>query len=747
MKLFFRLVSRTWEVFGLKLLTLTIAFACTVIVLVFAIHEFTHDAFYPEADKTFRILQRQENEKVTGNPYTSVVPASTYFTIKDHLKTDLTLSQLRTLNGVTIVSSGGGKTDQQRIHVADGDLTDVLYFKAASGSLQTFRSKNRMAILSASTAIVYFNTIDISGKQISLFSGYDTITCTVAAVFEDFPTNSHETFEFIVNLDSATVSDLGYDTRKSAVYGKLSPGADLVKTQEKLNQLVQTKNLSYTLQPLPKIYFGRRVTGEHARHGDEYSISILLVITGLILFLAAITYINLTTLTIPPRAKEVAIKKVAGATHTHLTFLFLRESFLLTSIALLLSAVLVALLSPVTRSYLNIDLFSLIKANADILFIIVVILFSVIVIAPVIVILKFIRARPGRLLREESLSFPALKRVITFLQLGTSLSLIVGSLVVQRQINRSLIKEPGRNYYQVAVIPFPQKLNHESFYNLKVAWPRSDAHIVEILGLSHLPSALNGRELNTNWPYLKTDPDFISFFGLKLEQGRWFRSNAENAFVINRKGASLINRKSLPVGVIENFGCMYGQPEIPLRIEIGKFSEFNFLCVKVLEVDIRETAARLSAFADSSNPAPVSFLDNGFVQWLSYEDKLNSLSQLLVAISAILSCCAIYGLSISLARDKAKQIAIHKIAGASPLNIIVILINQLLKPLAIALLTIGPIAALLITEWLRKFAYATQLSFGDLIIALFFCSVIVLLTCSYQAMKLNRVSLSASLKK
>jgi putative ABC transport system permease protein len=746
MKLFFRLVSRTWEVFGLKLLALTLAFACTVIVLTFAIHEFTYDTFHPQANKTFRILQRQENEKVTGNPYTSVIPAPRYFTIKDQLKAELTLSQLRTLNGLTVVSSGSRVTDQ-RIHVTDGDLTEVLYFKAASGSLHTFKSKNRTAMLSASAAIAFFNTIDISGKQISLFSGYDTVTCTVAAVFEDFPANSHDAFEFIVNLDSVTISDLGYDTRRSTVYGKLSPGADLVKTQEKVNQLVQTKNLSYTLQPLPEIYFGRRVTGENARHGDEYSISILLVITGLILFLATITYINLTTLSIPPRAKEIAIKKVAGATHTHLTFLFMRESFFLTSTALLLAALLVAMLSPVTRSYLQIDLPALIKTNADILLIIMGVLFTVVVIAPVIVILKFIRARPTRLLSEESLSFPALKRVITFLQLGTSLFLIVGSLIVQRQINHSLIKEPGRNFYQVAVIPFPQKLNHESFYNLKTEWPRSNAHVVEILGLSHLPSALTGRELNTNWHYLKTDPDFISFFGLKPEQGRWFKGNAENAFVINRKGIPLANKKSPPIGVIENFGYRYGQSEIPLKIEIGKFSEFNFLCIKVLEVDIRETAVRLSVFADSRNPAPVSFLDNGFVQWLSYEDKLNSLSRFLALISAILSGCAIYGLSISLARDKAKQIAIHKISGASVVHIIFILVNQLLKPLCLTLLIIGPVAVLLITEWLRKFAYATRPSFADLFIAVGFCSAIVLLTCSYQAMKLNRVSLSASLKK
>jgi hypothetical protein len=224
------------------------------------------------------------------------------------------------------------------------------------------------------------------------------------------------------------------------------------------------------------------------------------------------------------------------------------------------------------------------------------------------------------------------------------------------------------------------------------------------------------------------------------------RIDDPDAVVVNEAGfKKLASGEKRKAGIVQNFGRLFNQPEIPLKIKAAQLSEYNFLCIRVLEVDIRKTMHQVARYLNADF-ASISFLDRGFSQWLSYENRLNALSEILAMVSALLSCCAIYGLSISLARDKAKQIAIHKISGASTRHIIILLIHQFLKPVALALFFFGPLSFLFITEWLRRFVYATSVGVSDLLIALGYCFAIVFLTCSYQALKLERVSLSTALK-
>jgi hypothetical protein len=742
-RLFIRLVKRHWEIFGLKILTLAIAFACSILIVLFAIHEFTYDSFHQDASSIVRILERNENDTFSGNRYSGKIPDSVCRSIKSNLQKSLVAASIRTIEKLTITSPEVQQTDQ-RITVSDGGIINILSFSVIDGSSGTFQSKELSILLSATQSLRYFNSTKATGKSLAIIHRNDTLRCTVAAVFEDFPSNSHQTFDFIVHMNNAHLERIRFSTQRAALYARLIR-SDISATENALRKLFKKSGYTYLLQRLPDIYLGRRVTEENVRHGDAYSVSILLGITGLILFLSVTTYINLTTLTLPGRAKELAMRKVAGAGNLHLLLIFFRESLGINAVAFLLGLTLVILASGFLIPFLEIDFFVLIKQAYLILGLIIGVIFLTVSLAPMIVALKFTAVAPNRLLGSETLTFPAFKKMISFFQLGISLFLIVGSLIVKRQINRSLIKEPGHNHYQVLVVPFPRNMSSEGLYNLKKNWKNTNPHIIDVVAVSHLPNNLSGKEIGSDFFYLKTDPDFLTFFGLKSVSGK-LSAEAPETVLLNEEGFK--NRSTIaerPVGVVQNFGSIFDQPDIALKIKSGQLSEFNFLCIRVLEVNIRNTIHQVAKFVDV-DPATITFFDPHFTQRLSYENKLNTLSEILAVVSAALSCCAIYGLSISLARDKAKQIAIHKISGASTRNIIAILVYQFIKPIGLALFFFGPLSFLFITEWLRGFAYATSINVLDAIIALGFCSAIVLLTCSYQALKLDRVSLSSAIR-
>lgn len=144
--------------------------------------------------------------------------------------------------------------------------------------------------------------------------------------------------------------------------------------------------------------------------------------------------------------------------------------------------------------------------------------------------------------------------------------------------------------------------------------------------------------------------------------------------------------------------------------------------------------------------ADVSFLDKHFEDWLRYQDKLNRLSEVLAIISGLLSCFAVYGLSISVVRDKLQQIAVHKLFGASSVNISRLLMREFTRALVKAILIFGPLTYLFLKEILRTFVYSTHFIWLDPLVPLAYCCAIIALLCVFQSLNLNRHELSAALK-
>ena len=745
-KLFLRIITKGREIYYLKVITLAIAFGCSALILSFSLSEFGYDKFHKDYKSIFRILQRNNAESYDGNRLSNKIPEEVTSTLKSFESPSFILSRIKLMKDIHVKVRD--KTFHNcNIYAADPNITKIFSFDVLRGSLQRFQ-KDREVIISYTTAKKYFGTSDALGKELKFYTIGDTLVFSVAAVVNDFPYNSHESFDCFIRFSEADISSLHFEPNVAAIYGKKSNG-NFDEVEKALSGISDTKRMSYLTQPISEIYFGPRVLGEDARHGDQYSIVVLICITSLILFLAITSYINLTTLSLPNRAKEIAIKKIAGTGHHKILISFAKESVAIVLVSSVLGMLILIGVSDWLMPILSTGVGSLLWRGGLPLILLLTLVFAIVAFSPMFLVVHFTNAKPTRLLSADTIAFPRFKRTITFLQLGISLFLIVASMVLRRQVTYSLLKEPGRNYEQIVYMKYPNGLDNEGLRNLRANWQKSTANILDILGVTQLPNQVQSRQIHSNFFFLGVDPEFGHFFDVRMTKGNWFMPNAgDSVFVVNEAAAKIMGDSANNViGVFKDFAEKFNQPEKPVKLNLVSHFNYNFLCIRILEVDIRKTMKFLSTyFNDSNQKASITFLNRRFDEWILYQDRLNFLSEILAVISGVLSCCAIYALSISIVRDKLKQIAVHKLLGASNFRITRLLVREFTSEMIKAILIFGPVTYLIITEILRSFVYATDFIWMDPIIPMAYCAIAIILLCVFQALSLNRKDLSNALK-
>jgi putative ABC transport system permease protein len=739
-RLFLRIIAKNRDVYVLKILSLTVAVATSTLIALFALNEFGYDRFHRHYRSIVRVLERNASESYIGNRLSNRISTDGLAELTTRYGDSLSLSRVKRMEGLSIIR-GKKAFQNEKIYAADSSITTLFSFRLLDGSLAMDPNEN-IAILCSSAARRFFGSEKAIGKSLAVVGLEDTVSFTVGGVYRDFPRNSHEDFEVFISYHASAMRSLNFNPDDTGVYGKMA-------LPLKWKSHTGKNGLEYVLQPLAEIYFGPAALGDNARHGDRYSIVILISITGMILFLALTTFINLTTLTLPNRSKELAVKKLAGINQRQLFLSFAAESFSIIGVSLGLGLALLVLSSPITARTLEIDFTSLLLASDSSLILVLAGISFLLGIGPLFVAYQFINKSPSRLLSTAVITFPRFKRIIIFLQLGVSIFLIVSSMVIKRQIDYSLLKEPGRNHDQIVYLRCPKDLTDEGLRNLRVGWQKYNPNILDVMATSQLPDHINSKEANGDFYIMSVDPGYRDFFGINMVQGRWFNANdGDTIVVINERGRSLRGSDLRNViGVFKDLSGMFNQPEKPVRINQSTYFNYNFLCIRILEVDIRRTMEYLSRnFQEDGKAAAISFMNKRFEEWLRYQDKLNGLSKLLAIISGVLSCLAIYGLSISVVRDKLKQIAIHKLCGADTGNITGLLVRQFAKQMLVAVFIFGPLTFLILTELLRTFVYRTHFLWSDSFIPVAYCGVVIGLLCLLQARSLNRADLSSALK-
>jgi putative ABC transport system permease protein len=297
LRLFLRIIGRNRDVFFLKVITLSIAFACAIAITLFVFNETGYDNFHDNADYVFRMLGKTTSNEFSGNPNSGQIPKQVADELAVLVGDSLTISPVKVIDGLDITIDDK-VWHGQKLHAAAPSIASIFTFKVVDGSWADFNINQPGLVLSSGASRKFFGTVASRGRVMKISTFSDTVAFTVAAVFEDFPRNSHEDFEGFMVFDPTIIRKLSFDPSDFGVYGRVN-GNTIDHFQKVIDKEVNNVGVSYTLQRIEDIYFGPRVNREDSKHGDEYSIYILISITSLILFLAITGFVNLTVLTLP----------------------------------------------------------------------------------------------------------------------------------------------------------------------------------------------------------------------------------------------------------------------------------------------------------------------------------------------------------------------------------------------------------------------------------------------------------------
>ncbi|MFD0793948.1 ABC transporter permease [Mucilaginibacter litoreus] len=674
----------------------------------------------------------------------------------------------------------------------DPSYFSVFDFPLIKGDKRHPFPDNNSVVITQSIAQKYFGKDDPIGKFVIMGQNEQV---KVTGVIPDYPVNS--SFQYKVLLPLSRFNYLAYVKNKTSYDGKTvisSMDADWsafgfqtyllvkpntnIKTLEKKLQAVHERQkpedapVPYLTQPLPQMHL-YQADGTDAGMSTVRTFAIVAI---MILVIACINYVNLSTARSMLRAKEVSMRKIIGAGKLQLFMQFVVETTLLFVVAAIFAFVLMYLLLPYYNQFSGKQI-SLSLTNFNIWACILITLLGTLVassIYPALLLSSFepLKALKGKI--SASIGNVAFRRILVILQFTVSVILIVGTLIIGKQLKYMLSKDLG--YDKENILSFSMRNDmHDHWDAVKaelekdpsiLAVTRSSRNIV-VNGSSTGDNDWDGKPKGDNlwFNQIHGERNIIDFFKIKFVEGSNFTGSVADTshFIINETAVKEMGLKGPVVGKRLRIQTINGTI-------IGVVKDFNFQtlhkkiepivfqyrpqsCWRVYIKTTNKNAKR--AIAATQNiwkqynddiPLTYAFLDESFRNLYTDDQRQGDLFNIFSAIAIIISCLGLFGLATYSAQVKTKEIGIRKVLGASVSRIIGLLATEFMILIIIAIVIAVPVAWYAMQKWLQDFAYKITISAGVFIIAAIGAMAIALLTISIQSVKAALANPVKSLK-
>jgi len=533
-----------------------------------------------------------------------------------------------------------------------------------------------------------------------------------------------------------------------------------------------SQGTSLTLRKLTDIHLYAHNDFEAEINGDSKRVYIFSAIALFILLIACINYMNLSTARSVLRAKEIGVRKVAGAEKGELVAQFLTESVLITWVAALLAFVFTWLALPWLNSLSGLSLDARILFKGSIIIPILLMPFVTGILAGLYPALFLSSFKPIRVLKglmKTGGSAASFRRTLVVMQFGISIALIICTAIVFRQLQYMQHMSLGFDKEQVVTLPYNNGLNnsYESFRTALLA----DAGIKNIGRSSRIPSGRlldnNGSQINrgdslaptkADIKYVVADEQFIPAYSIKIVAGRNFSRDFgmdTASFLINEEAVRALGLRSNEEAIGKQF--QYGRRKGTL---VGVFADFHF-------EDLHQRIVPLALFEGTSpnnygnisvkisgnlphalqhientwkkflpeTPYTYTFLNDRFGKLYQSEQKQGSIFTAFAGIAIFIACLGLFGLSAFATTQRIKEIGIRKVLGAGTANIVGLLSADFLKLVAVAAVLAFPVAWYVMHRWLNDFAYRTSIPWWIFLLAGIIAALVALVTISFQAIK------------
>jgi putative ABC transport system permease protein len=700
-------------------------------------------------------------------------------------------SATRILLDHLVIQNEAGIQNDEKIGFTDGSLFSVFTFPLINGNPLEVLNAPFQVVLSQSCAKKYFGDVDPVGRSLSI-NGQDR--AYVTGIMKDIPYNSHFRVDVLVSISTLLNiwrPDLenNWKSRRSNTYLVLRPDADPTDLNVKISQLLRTKidhsEYEYTtaLEPLRRVYLYGKPRGSSAGTavtGNITNIYVCSLAAILVLLIASLNYINLSTAFSMQRAKEIGVRKLLGASRSGLTAQFLTDVIILSLLAFVFSLVLITLITPTFNQISGKTISHGILEHPyylGFLLIISVVTGGLSGLYPSFFLSAFqpVNSLKGRF--ATSVRGTSLRKILVTSQFLLSFTLIVATTVLFKQLHFMQNQQLGFKKDHMLAI-------HFQFYDK----PRTEVIKNQFLDLpgvskasvsSSLPGSANIRmetriesfhgidELSNIDAYF-VDYNFLDQYELKIVAGRPFStlvaSDSTEAMVVNEatvkhlgypnpvdiigKHYSQLGREGLIIGVIKDFHFQSFREEVqPLTFQVGGFE--TFMTLTVSQANLPSTIAMIEKKWKSIAPdVPFTyfFTDDAYNSQYDAEKRFGKLFISLVSIAIIISCLGLLGLSVFDTTQRTKEITIRKILGSSSFNIVTLLMKDFLLLVTIGIFLGVPLGWYVMNKWLQEFAYRIDLNPGTFISAGFILITIAIATIGFQTMRVANADPTRSLK-
>ena len=769
---------------------LAVGVACCILILLYVRNEMSYDRHNENVDRIYRVVLRGSVGGKDINTATACAPMAP--TLVADFPEVVQTTRIRGF-GFPVIRSGEKVFSEEHFYWADSTFFDVFSATFIQGNAKTALTKPNTVVLTRSTAEKYFGSDNAIGKSLNADKRRDYL---VTGIIENPPETSHFHFDFLGSL--ATYGDsrspfwlsnnyytyilLRKDASPDAVEAKFP---ELVRTHV-APQLEQTAQVSfdqfvaaggrygYFLQPLKEIHLSSGMDYELEANGDARYVTLFSIVAFAILLIACINFMNLATARSAGRAKEVGIRKTVGSHRGQLIRQFLTEtcvmSLLAVSIAILLVEFVLPTFSVLAGKQLQLHIFD----N----FVVVPILIGGALLVGLMAGLYpafFLAAFNPISILQAPRSHGAgggslLRSILVTFQFAVSVLLIIGTLVVQGQLEYIQSKKLGFNKDQVVVIKKTDDLGSQ-VYPFMLAL-RQNANVISVSNSSTLP----GKAFNSNafrragasddetqilWD-MRSDLDFAATYEVELSQGRFFSrefATDSTGVILNESavhqlgfdqpvGGEIVTLAPTPeqaqtyrvVGVVKDFHFQSLHQQIrPMAIRLFTAKGFGkYVSVRVAPGQMQNTLSQIEhawqKFAGAQSLETV-FFDQDFAQLYKSEQITSRVLTLFATLAIVIACLGLFGLASFTAEQKTREIGIRKVLGASVPNLVFLLSRRFAKWVIVGSVLALPVAWLTLNSWLDNFAYRMNLGFTSFVAAALLALLVALLTVSYQTVR------------
>ena len=771
----------------INLTGLAIGLAACLMIWLWVQDEMNYDRFHTNAERIYRVERKIDFRDIhTQTPSTSgpFGPAlvNDYPEIANYVRVhrnELSIKDHRNL------------FHKQQIIVADNSIFEIFDFHLESGDPKTALTQPKSIVLTRDNALKYLGTADAVGKSLNVDWRGTVADFQVTGILEEVPHNSHVQFDVLASISSYPPEELNFwhnnflytyvllregtsveeTEKKFSVFLTKYMGADITKIlgpETDVNDVFQLK-----LYPLLDIHLYPAQEFEIEPQGRISSIYLFSAIAFLILIIACINFMNLSTARASKRAREVGIRKTVGAHRRQLRGQFLGESVLLAFMALILAVLLIRLFIPVFNSISGKFLSMGMLFHVSNWIILIGIALAAGLLAGLYPAFYLTRFDPAKVLKggvQSGTGKSIFRRSMAVIQFVISITLIIGTLIIFKQMDYIQKKSLGFDKENVIILSAESKIIHQNidaFRNTLTQDPR----IKSVAVSSNVPGSARFTDTTYKRPdtddifpliFMTADYEFVETYGFEVTHGRAFSkefgADIDGAIMLNQAAAreigympeeavgkkllrfmSLNEFKELTiVGVVKDFHFKSLHKIIdPILLSLDP-QNFNTISVRIRPGDIRGTIGFIQQKWGDIFPGEqfeYNFLDSRINLLYRSESRMRSIFLIFSILSIFVACLGLFGLAAFTAEERTKEIGVRKVLGASAANILLLLSKEFSKWVLMANLIAWPIAYYMMNRWLQNFAYQTSIGLWPFLLSALLALIIALFTVSYQSVR------------